>query len=98
MMIQINKGGVVKLQGFVDNYATEKYSNHEITNNIMQYYAPGLDGYIPITSALASAYAVSEQYHGSGPVQTWPNRIFTHCATPDRNGNKAYLNLRPMNK
>ena len=60
MMIQINKGGVVKLQGFVDNYATEKYSNPEITNNIMQYYAPGLDGYIPITSALASAYAVSD--------------------------------------
>ncbi len=98
MMSQINKGGVGKMQGFVDNYATAKHSNPEIAKNIMQFYAhyPKGDhhpqGYLPITSALASAYAVSDQYHGSGPVQTWPNRIFTHCATPDRNGNKAYLN------
>jgi phospholipase C len=90
MMSQINKNG--PMQGFVDNYAIAKHSSVENAKNIMQFYAPGLDGYIPITSTLASTYAVSDQYHGSGPVQTWPNRIFTHCATPDRNGNKAYLN------
>jgi phospholipase C len=25
---------------------------------------------------------VSDTYFGSGPVQTWPNRLFAHCATP----------------
>jgi phospholipase C len=48
----------------------------------MQYYAPGPNGNIPITSALAQAYAVSDRWFTSGPVQTLANRFFAHCATP----------------
>ena len=48
----------------------------------MQYYAPGPAGNIPITSTLASEYAVSDAWFASGPVQTLANRIFAHCATP----------------
>ncbi|MDH5764027.1 MAG: hypothetical protein OEZ51_13730 [Nitrospinota bacterium] len=89
MMAQIDNGS---MQGFVNNYAKAKLSNPEIAGNIMQYYAPGQDGNIPITSALANAYAVSDTYHGSGPVQTWPNRLFAHCGTPGSNEGKSYIN------
>jgi len=60
MMAQINNG---KMDGFVNNYATVKNADPK---DIMQYYT---SDNIPITSLLADAYAVSDQYHGSGPVQ-----------------------------
>ena len=94
MMAQIDGGS---MKGFVNNYATAKHVTPADLPDIMQYYAAGPDGNIPITSALADAYAVSDQYHGAGPVQTWPNRLFGHCATPgfhvDSDGaHSAYIN------
>jgi len=73
------------MNGFVSNYLRQPASPDGIfptANHIMQYYAPGPSGNIPITSALAQAYAVSDQWHASGPVQTLANRFFAHCATP----------------
>jgi phospholipase C len=73
------------MQGFVANYLEQAASPDGVSpvgRNIMQYYAPGPTGNIPITSALASAYAVSDVWFASGPVQTLANRIFAHCATP----------------
>jgi phospholipase C len=77
--------GQETMQGFVANYLKQDASPDGVSpvaRNIMQYYVPGPTGNIPITSALASAYAVSDVWFASGPVQTLANRIFAHCATP----------------
>jgi phospholipase C len=76
--------GTVSMSGFVDNYGRQPLSDGVGPNppNIMQYYAPGPDGCVPVTSALAQAYGVSDQWHAAGPVQTLANRFFVHCATP----------------
>lgn len=79
--------GAPTMQGFVWNYLKQPPSPdyvNPIPQNIMQYYAPGATGNIPITSLLAQAYAVSDLWHASGPVQTLANRIFAHCATPSK--------------
>lgn len=72
------------MNGFVWNYLTAKPTGcvDPKGKHIMQYYASGPDGNIPVTSALAAAYTVSDRWFGSGPVQTFPNRVFNHCATP----------------
>ena len=75
------------MKGFVWNYLRQPPSPdyvEPVAENIMQYYAPGASGNIPITSLLAQAYAVSDLWHASGPVQTLANRIFAHCATPGK--------------
>lgn len=83
------------MQGFANNYAkaVEKQEGREATLNevsqIMQYYN---DNNMPVTHAFARQYAVSDRYFGSGPVQTWPNRLFAHSGTPGSNGNRAYIN------
>jgi phospholipase C len=79
--------GEATMKGFVWNYMRQPPSPDYVypaALNIMQYYAPGATGNIPITSLLAQAYAVSDMWHASGPVQTLANRIFTHCATPSK--------------
>ena len=88
------------MMGFANNYAKalkERKVDPSINNvkQIMQYYSPysmNDRGNMPISTGLAKAYAVSDRYFGSGPVQTWPNRLFAHCGTPGHNGDKAYLN------
>lgn len=91
------RGGT--MLGFVQNYAKVMKARGlppERANEIMQFYKSGTGGNIPITSWLAKQYAVSDRYFGSGPVQTWPNRLFAHCGTPGsyvKDGKRyAYLN------
>jgi phospholipase C len=75
------------MRGFACNYVKQDASPDGVqpaAQNIMQYYAPGDGGNIPITTALARAYAVSDRWFASGPVQTLANRIFAHCGTPGR--------------
>jgi phospholipase C len=77
--------GPALMNGFVSNYLRQPASpdgKAPVANHIMQYYAPGPDGNIPVSSMLARAYAVSDRWFASGPVQTLANRFFTHCATP----------------
>ncbi|HKR61355.1 MAG TPA: alkaline phosphatase family protein [Pyrinomonadaceae bacterium] len=76
------------MQGFVADYAT--VSNAKPAN-IMQYFVAQN---VPVTQALAKAYAVSDRYFASGPVQTWPNRLFSLCGTPcyDTTTQTAYVN------
>src|SRR5437773_3702291 len=53
------------MNGFVSNYLRQPASPDGVSptaSHIMQYYAPGPKGNIPITSALAQAYAVSDQW------------------------------------
>lgn len=87
------------MQGFVHNYAKAVKAHGgdpKSVRNIMQFYRPDLWGNLPVTSVLAATYAVSDRYFGSGPVQTWPNRLFAHCGQPGsyvRDGKHyAYLN------
>lgn len=79
--------GHADMQGFVANYLRQAASPDGCppeANQIMQYFAPGPGGNIPVTSALARAYAVSDRWFASGPVQTLANRIFAHCAMPGK--------------
>jgi len=83
------------MDGFVWNYLTAKSLGGVAPSpaDIMQYYATGADGNTPVTSALAAAYTVSDRWFASGPVQTFANRVFNHCATPGSSLFKsAYLN------
>lgn len=88
------------MMGFANNYAKALIDQKvdpsiENVRQIMQYYKPySLNdlGNMPISTGLGKAYAVSDRYFGSGPVQTWPNRLFVHCGTPGHDGSKAYLN------
>jgi phospholipase C len=75
------------MKGFACNYIKQEASPDgvkPVAENIMQFYQPGDQGNIPITTALAQAYGVSDQWFASGPVQTLANRIFAHCATPGK--------------
>ena len=85
MQNQIDGGSMM---GFVADYATVPGA---IPGNIMQYYVAEN---VPVTYALAMAYAASDTYFASGPVQTWPNRLFSLCGTPGYNlqNNQSYLN------
>ena len=64
------------MMGFVNDYATVTGANPP---DIMQYFVAQN---VPVTQALANTYAVSDRYFASGPVQTWPNRLFSLCGTP----------------
>lgn len=87
MESQINGGN---MDGFADNYATTlKNPTIDSVKQIMQYYTAD---YMPVSHRLASMYAVSDTYFGSGPVQTWPNRLFAHSGTPGSNFQVPYLN------
>lgn len=97
MKSQIDNG---TMMGFAENYADalkkhKKAVTEESVKQIMQYYSPlqvGNPGLMPYTTGLAKSYAVSDRYFGSGPVQTWPNRLFAHCGTPGNKGTTSYVN------
>jgi phospholipase C len=86
MATQIDNG---TMGGFAQSYYTVLGSN---PGDIMCYFdstANGGIGQLPITKFIASSYAVSDQWFGSGPVQTFPNRMFAFCAMPGQFGNTA---------
>ena len=67
------------MQGFVVNYEnTSKLFEKTDAAQIMQCHSPGQ---LPVLSALARSYAVSDAWFCSVPSQTWPNRAFVHAGT-----------------
>ena len=77
--------GKPTMNGFVYNYQTQLVEiggSAPRGGDIMQYYKPGADGNIPVMTALAQAYGVSDAWFASGPVQTLVNRIFAHSGQP----------------
>ncbi len=66
------------MSGFAQNYH-DVHLFEATPGDIMFYFEPGQ---VPMTSFLASEYAVCDQWFGAGPVQTFPNRMFCHCGTP----------------
>jgi phospholipase C len=63
------------MQGFVVDYATVSSSTPD---QIMQCYKPAQ---VPVMSALARSFAISDRWFCSTPNQTWPNRSFVHAGT-----------------
>ena len=77
------------MQGFVENYLTQKDVNAANANQIMESYSPQQ---LTVLSTLARSFAVSDAWHCSMPTQTWPNRAFVHAGSSQGNVvNKPYL-------
>ena len=77
--------GIPSMTGFVDNYLHPKErgdrGSEDITpepRTIMHTFTPAQT---PALSSLARAFGVSDQWFGSAPCETWPNRYFTHAGT-----------------
>ncbi|AUB80634.1 alkaline phosphatase family protein [Candidatus Thiodictyon syntrophicum] len=78
---------VPTMQGFAWNYSLQPGAPlHQgepdvmpDPRNIMQYYSAAA---VPMTSFLATQFAVCDGWFAAGPVQTLANRVFAHCGTP----------------
>lgn len=46
---------------------------------------------LPVMSALADSFAISDRWFASAPCQTWPNRFFAHTGTA-----RGYTNNNPI--
>jgi phospholipase C len=68
--------------GFVINYG--KVTGRTGPVEIMEPFNPTQ---LPVISALAANFAVSDRYFCSVPSQTWPNRSFVHAGTSNGNVN-----------
>jgi len=81
----VPSGGVpTTMSGFAWNYMQQSSSPDgvaPVAQDIMQYYSGAT---MPVSTYLASHYAVCDCWFASAPVQTLSNRIFTHCGTPSR--------------
>jgi phospholipase C len=66
--------------GFVINYA--KVTGTNIPVQIMEPFSPAQ---VPVISALATNYAISDAWFSSVPAPTWPNRSFFHAGTSNGN-------------
>ncbi|HLW55454.1 MAG TPA: alkaline phosphatase family protein [Candidatus Angelobacter sp.] len=65
--------------GFVVNYENATAGT---ATQIMQGYTPQQ---VPVISALARNFAISDAWYSSVPSQTWPNRAFVHAGTSNGN-------------
>ncbi len=84
--------GDENMSGFLTNYAAQK----DVTSpeQIMTSYSPDQ---VPVISALARGFAVSDAWHASAPCQTWPNRGFVHTGSSDGQINNVYEDLYDIN-
>lgn len=72
------------MSGFVANYMRTATNN---AGAVMHGFAPE---HLPVLSALAKSFGVSDRWHASAPNQTWPNRFFVHTGTA-----AGYINNSP---
>lgn len=77
-------GQVPSMQGFVVDYQASVPPEQAV--RIMETYTPDQ---VPVLSALARSYAISDRWFASVPAQTWPNRAFVHCGTSAGHVNNA---------
>ena len=77
------------MHGFVLNY---QITSAPDPSQVMQCYSPAQ---LPVLSALARAYAVSDAWFASVPSQTWPNRAFAHAGTSNGHVNNGTLTANP---
>ena len=62
--------------GFVKSYRAQ--DGNPPGKPVMHFFTPEQ---VPVISALARQFAVSDRWHAAAPCQTWPNRFFVHTAT-----------------
>jgi phospholipase C len=62
--------------GFAANYMANTPTNDP--SAVMHGFTPEQ---VPVLSALARSFGVSDRWHASAPNQTWPNRFFVHTGT-----------------
>jgi len=72
------------MDGFVANYMKSATNDPQA---VMHGFTPDQ---VPVLSALATSFGVSDRWHASAPNQTWPNRFFAHTGTA-----AGYLNNSP---
>lgn len=66
------------MNGFVDNYMAQTVTDPApLAANVMHYFT---EQQVPVLSALAKAFGVSDQWHAAAPCQTWPNFVHTAMA------------------
>lgn len=73
-------------QGFLWDYTQVLQSGHYPTPpaDILLGFDPSI---VSCTQAIAQQFAICDQWFGSVPSQTWPNRSFVHAATSNGNIN-----------
>lgn len=77
--------------GFLDDYAAMIAASDDPTidpRQIMQGFAPEQ---VPVISALARAFAVSDAWFASVPSETWPNRAFLQAGSSAGQANNWHL-------
>ena len=62
--------------GFVDSYVAS--GGQENPGEVMKCFSPQQ---LPVLNALATEFAVCDNWHASMPGPTWPNRMFVHAAS-----------------
>jgi phospholipase C len=72
------------MSGFVENYM------RTATNDPRAVMHGFTADQVPVLSALARSFGVSDRWHASAPNQTWPNRFFVHTGTA-----AGYVNNSP---
>lgn len=83
--------------GFLANYLEQMAAAggpDDSARQIMETYSPDQ---VPVITALATGYAVSDAWYASVPSQTWPNRYFLLSGTAGGNTNNSYLSLDDAN-
>jgi len=80
--------------GFAQNYHdVHLFTRHEDVGDIMCYFdQSGAMPQMLISAVLGSSCAVSDQWFGCGPVQTFPNRMFSLCGAPGTFSGAAAIN------
>ena len=58
--------------------STQVHKNKTIADAVMQGFS---DGALPISTALASEFAVFDRWYTSFPGPSWPNHMFSYSAT-----------------
>jgi phospholipase C len=83
-------GDEITMGGFVRSYVNQTVATTQEYDPraIMHCFHPHE---VPSTSALAAHFGVADPWFASAPCQTWPNRLFVHCATAN-----GYVNNLPI--
>src|SRR5213078_1813740 len=77
--------GAANMSGFAQNYMKTPTND---ARAVMHGFSPDQ---LPVLSALAKGFGVSDRWHASAPNQTWPNRFFVHTGTAE-----GYVNNEPF--
>ena len=69
---------VPRMDGFVEFEMSVHKKNTSVADAVMQGFS---DGALPISTALASEFAVFDRWYTAFPGPSWPNHMFSYSAT-----------------